>query len=310
MDKDGYKPDIVIYHHPCDDGFGAAWAAWMRWRDDVHYISAAYGQACPDVAGKHVLIVDFSYKRDVLREMAKSARSIIVLDHHKTAQADLADWAVDDVAGDFWAGDNPMKSVRHMDEYVGHPIAALFDMNKSGARMAWEFCHDSEAPDLIKLIEDRDLWRFSMEDTKAFSLWLRSSEYNFEEWELISQQLHDGRDRDRIMTEASAMKRFYDQKIVEMAQIAHWTDVGGHSVPTVNCPGMFASDVCHELLSMFPAAPFVASFHVGDGYKSFSLRSQDHRADVSAIAASFGGGGHRNAAGFRELPPPPSDPRP
>lgn len=295
---DGYKPDIVIYHDHCADGFGAAWACWMRWRDECQYVPASYGQQPPEVGGKHVLIVDFSYKRDVLRAIGRQARSVIVLDHHKTAQAELADWAIHDVSGEFWAGDDPIKAVRHNDDHIGQPIAALFDMNRSGARLAWDFCHEHEAPLLIQLIEDRDLWRFTMEDTRPFSLWLRSEPFNFDRFELLAQQLNDASDGHEIMTEARAMQRFFDAKVVEIASFAKPRRVGSFEPITVNCPPMFASEVGHALLDKHPDAPFAATYYDAPSGRMWSLRSRDDREDVSAIASKFGGGGHRNAAGF------------
>lgn len=293
-----YQPDMMLYHANCADGFGAAWAAWMRWGDAVKYVPVAYGSPPPDVSGKHVLIGDFSFKRDTLREMGRAARSIIVLDHHKTAEADLADWAIEDVAGTFWADDDPMKDVRRNDEFVGQPIAALFDMNKSGARMVWEFCHDGEVPRLIQLVEDRDLWRFQFEDTKPFGLWLRSEPFDFERWELIAQELHDGRDASNILAEARAMQRMFDQQVADIAALARIGSLGGYQVPLCNCPPAFASEVGHKLLDDYPDAPFAASYSDQGTARGYSLRSRDDRADVSEIAKKFGGGGHRNAAGF------------
>lgn len=298
---EGYKPDIVIYHDHCADGFGAAWACWMRWGDACQYLPASYQQPPPDVAGKHVLIVDFSYKADILREMGRAARSIIVLDHHKTAQADLSDWQIDDVAGEFWAGDDPLKAVRHNDEYIGQPIAALFDMERSGAGLAWEFCHDGDTPLLLQLIEDRDLWRFRFEETKPFGLWLRSEPFDFERWELLSQELADGRDGARIMTEARAMQKFFDAKVEEIASFAARQPIGSFNPIVVNCPPMFASEVGNALLVKHPNAPFAATYFDAPNARLWSLRSRDDREDVSAVAAQFGGGGHRNAAGFKVI---------
>lgn len=298
MTSEHYKPDVVLYHDNCADGFGAAWACWMKWGEQARYIPVSYGSPAPDVFGMHVLIVDFSFKRDVLREMGEHAASVIVLDHHKTAQADLADWAIDDAAGSFWADDDPMRDVRRNDDHIGQPIAALFDMDKSGARLAWEFCHEQEVPRLIELIEDRDLWRFQFDDTKPFGLWLRSEPFDFDRWEMIAQELNDARDGQKIMDEANAMQRFYDQKVSELVGMARMIDIGGHSVPAVNCPPMFASEVGHALLGRFPDAPFSACYSDQGKSRGYSLRSADDRMDVSDVAKQFGGGGHRNAAGF------------
>ena len=84
------RPDICIYHGNCADGFTAAWAVWRMFGDDVEFVPGVYGHEPPDVAGKHVLMVDFSFKRAVLETMATSAKSIVILDHHKTAAEDLA----------------------------------------------------------------------------------------------------------------------------------------------------------------------------------------------------------------------------
>ncbi|MAO79613.1 MAG: phosphohydrolase [Nocardioides sp.] len=295
----GYQPDIMLYHAHCADGFGAAWAAWMKWGDEVDYRPVSYGQEPPtDLAGKHVLIGDFSYKFDALCELGKQVKSLIVLDHHKTAQDDLRNFSHTDVAGDFWAGGDPMKTVRFFDDHQGIPVVALFDMNRSGARMVWEFCHDQPAPRLIELIEDRDLWRFNFDDTKPFGLWLRSEPFDFERWKEINQALMDGRDSERLLSEARAMQRFFDQKVSEIASLSRKGDVGGHTVPLCNCPPMFASEVGHKLLDDHPDAPFVACYSDQGRERGFSLRSRDERLDVSEIARKFGGGGHRNAAGF------------
>ena len=43
-----WKPDVCIYHFPCDDGFASAWIARMRWPDLV-MAPTNYGQPFPDV---------------------------------------------------------------------------------------------------------------------------------------------------------------------------------------------------------------------------------------------------------------------
>lgn len=293
-----YKPDLMIYHAHCADGFGAAWAAWMRWRDEVQYVPCGYGQNPPDVAGKHVLIGDFSFKRGVLDEMLQTAASVVILDHHKTAEADLAPFQFHESGpGAVGAGDVD-GMLRDLAELGRPPCIAVFDMERSGARMVWDFCHENEAPELIRFIEDRDLWRFQYEETKPFGLWLRSEPFDFERWELIAQELHDGHGAHEIMTEAKAMQRLFDRQVGEIASLARTGLVGGFDVPLCNCPPQFASEVGHKLLADNPAAPFVACYSDQGKARGYSLRSADDRQDVSEVARKFGGGGHRNAAGF------------
>ena len=293
-----YKPDMMIYHANCADGFGAAWAAWLRWGDTVEYVPRAYGQPAPDVLGKHVLIGDFSFKRDVMETLAKSAASIIVLDHHESAEAELQPWRVLVDKHNSPLTVDAVESAWATDDRIG-AVLAHFAMARSGARMAWDFCFPGEeAPLLIRLIEDRDLWRFTMLETKPFGVWLRCEPFDFERWEIIAQQLNDGRDAERIFSEATAMQRFFDQKVAEIGRLARNGLIGGHEVPLCNCPPMFASEVGHWLLDENPAAPFVATYSDQGKSRGYSLRSRDDRLNVADIARKFGGGGHRNAAGF------------
>jgi oligoribonuclease NrnB/cAMP/cGMP phosphodiesterase (DHH superfamily) len=298
-----WKPDMFIYHSPCDDGFGAAWAVWERWQGAVEYVPATYGKPAPDVTGKHVLIGDFSFKRPVLEAMGATARSIVILDHHKTAEQDLAPWAGWSVEA-LAAFDGPELACAKMCTETGFPIAAAFDMERSGARMVWDFCHPGKpVPELIRFVEDRDLWRFHYPQTRAFTLWLRSHPYDFAVWSRIAEQL-DGIDQPAIILQAMAVEGFYNQKVSEMLQQVQIQRIDGHIVPVVNCSWAFASDVAHELLTRHPDAPFAAVYYDrGDGARTYSLRSEDDRMDVSAIAKRYGGGGHRNAAGF-EVPRP------
>lgn len=93
------KDIIVIYHASCNDGAGAAYAAWTVLGETAEYVPAHYGNEPPDVTGKVVYVLDFSYPRDVLLDMNAKAKSLLVLDHHKTAEADLKglDFAVFDM---------------------------------------------------------------------------------------------------------------------------------------------------------------------------------------------------------------------
>lgn len=294
-----WSPDIVIYHHPCADGFGAAWAIHQRW-PDAQYLPAGYDDAPPDVRGKHVLIVDFSYKAPVLEAMADDALTVVVLDHHKTAEADLAEWR----------GTGDMDGFRtFIDECMPpHPafpmIHTYFDMNRSGARLAWEFAHPgSDVPRLIRLIEDRDLWRFKLPGSKPFNLLLRAIPQTFDAWSSLHYRLEDNHP-DMVLAEAYAMQAYHDSVVRLLADTAiTGKRIREYTPPIVNCPGLFASDVGHELLQRHPlAVPFALTWHAEETIEGtivkLSLRSDDARTDVSEIAKTFGGGGHRNAAGF------------
>lgn len=295
-----WKPDICIYHFPCDDGFGSAWAVWRKWGAGVDFRPSNYGQPVPDsdIDGKHILIADFSFKPDVLREMGERAASIVILDHHKSAAEDLGGFPVNMVGARFDAVERSLAKVSGPDTN----IIVSFDMKRSGAMMTWQFCFpDGNPPQLVRHLQDRDLWKNEMEQTRCLSLYLRSHDFSFEIWNDIANALDDiGGARGNVLAEAHAIERFYDRKLAEMLPTATLRTIGKwEAVPVANAPWAFASDLGHELLKEHPHAPFAAVYYDNFGGRTYSLRSEDARQDVSEVARTFGGGGHRNAAGFR-----------
>lgn len=151
---------LCIYHGNCQDGFAAAWAVHYALGDNVEFHPGVYQDAPPDVAGRDIIMVDFSYKRPVLEAMALTARSILVIDHHKSAEEDLAPFKVELCGGARFHWSPDMEGMwRDLAELGRPPIIAYFDMERSGAGMAWDCFSPDERPPLINHIEDRDLWR-------------------------------------------------------------------------------------------------------------------------------------------------------
>jgi len=278
------SPDICIYHDNCDDGFAAAYAVWKRFGDAVSYVPCQYGQDAPDVTGQDVLIVDFSFKKDVMQAMADQAKRIIVLDHHKTAEAELADFInLECVGGPF--------EKRYADKLI-EGVGVCFNMKKSGCRMAWEYCFGNDPmPDWFAAVEDRDLWRFELRATKEISISIRSMPRDFELWDMFTAE--------RLANEGVAIRRYVDMIISNICDTAFQEEIAGHKVPVAACSYDFVSETANELLHRNPDAPFAACVVRSFDGTTYSLRSTDDRMDVSEIAKANGGGGHRNAAGFR-----------
>lgn len=285
-----FKPDICIYHGGCDDGFTAAWAVWKEW-PGIEFVPGIYGKEPPDCTGKHVLMVDFSYKRPVLESMGAVAKTITILDHHKTAQADLETFAIFNPVN----AENIEDVLAATQPGLGN-IRAEFDMERSGAMMAWQFIFpDSLIPMFVELIQDRDLWKFKHgEDTKKFSAALRTYPMDFTVWDKLIAGWGT------LVSDGGSILRAHNANIEKFMADAYVDTINGHAVPIVNVPYHYASDTAHALLQKYPDAPFAACwFRRGDGMIQYSLRSEDSREDVSEIAKSFGGGGHRNAAGYQ-----------
>jgi len=290
-----WKPDLCIYHGGCDDGFAAAWAIWKRW-PDCQFEPGVYGKPLPGAIGKNVLFVDFSAKRSEIDLMAQMAKSIVIIDHQKTAEADLEPFKIGLCGGAKFVPENLEGMFRDLTELERPPILAWFDMEQSGAVMAWKFGHpDAIAPTFLELVQDRDLWKFKHgEDTKKFSAALRTYPMDFKVWDKLITSWGG------LISEGEGILRAHNANIAKFIADAYMDTIDGHLVPVVNVPYHYASDTAHALLTRFPGSPFTACwFRRGDGMIQYSLRSEDCRLDVSEIAKKFGGGGHRNAAGFQ-----------
>ncbi|MBA2486803.1 MAG: phosphoesterase [Nitrospira sp.] len=189
-------PTLILYHAECADGFGAAWAIWRRF-PDAQYRPVKHGETPPtDLTGQHIVIVDFSYARPVLEAMAESAASLVVLDHHITAEKTLADLPY-----------------------------AYFDLKKSGAVLGWEWAHDEPAPWLLRYIQDKDLWHWALPNSREISAALASYPFDFALWNRFEQQ--------ELEREGRAILRYENELVMKLAAHATMVQFEGATVPAV-----------------------------------------------------------------------------
>jgi hypothetical protein len=261
------KTALVIYHDNCADGFTAAWAAWRQLGEDAEYLPANYGDPPPEVDGREVYILDFSYPRAVLMAMKQRATYLHVLDHHRTAAEDLKDLPF-----------------------------ATFDMKRSGAGLAWSYFHQGEPGWLVQYVEDRDLWRFALPDSKEANAWIGVAPRTFTRWESLSEY-----GLEAAVSAGRAVLASIESYVREVAKGARRVFFAGRIVPTVNAAYPHTSELLHALAV---GEPFAMSwFQLKDGRYKYSLRSEEGGADVAEIAKRYGGGGHTHAAGFERVEP-------
>ena len=147
---------ICIYHGNCADGFTSAWIV-NKIHPDADFVAGVYQTTPPDVTGKVVYMVDFSYKLPVMEELATKALKIIHIDHHATAIEDLKDF-------------NPTNIEK----------VYSYENTESGAMLCWRyFFPDVEVPSFVKHIDDRDRWQFKLPGTREIQANLFSYDYTF-----------------------------------------------------------------------------------------------------------------------------------
>ncbi len=250
-------PDVVLYHADCMDGFGAAWALWKRF-PQARYVAVKHGNPPPDgLQNQHVVMVDFSYHRETILELADQVASLYILDHHITAQDSLKDLPF-----------------------------AYFDMNRSGAVLAWEWAHTQPVPWLLQYVQDKDLWQWQLPGSREISAALASYPFGFERWESLQFET--------LKVEGTGILRSEKALVEKMATEVTMVSFAGHMVPAVHS-AVLTSQIGEYLSEKHP---FCLIWHQKDGRRYFSLRSKAGGISVADIAAKYGGGGHTHAAGF------------
>lgn len=270
------KP-LVYFHANCTDGFTAAWVA-RRALMDADFEAVQYGDS-PDrdaYIDREVFVLDFSFPAEVIGDMIAYCKKLVVLDHHKTAQEALKPFTLSNAA-----------HVR-------------FDMNRSGAQMAWDYFFPAhETPWLVSYVQDRDLWQWKLDKSREVSAGISKWKMTFENWDrLYRMYVAEVRDEGEVILE-------YQKRVVE-SQIKNAVPmmIGNVMVPTMNAT-LLISEIGEELCK---GQAFSATYFIdGQGHQVWSLRSENRpdayqAMDVSIVAKSYGGGGHKNAAGFRMKP--------
>jgi oligoribonuclease NrnB/cAMP/cGMP phosphodiesterase (DHH superfamily) len=267
---------LVLYHKSCYDGFASAWVLKRNHWPDAEYYPIQYSDPVPweKIKGADVIFVDFSLKRPEMERAIGMASSCLVLDHHKSAQAELE----------------------------GLPNCT-FNMEKCGARLAWEYVADDAPPWVINYIEDRDLWTFKEPFSREITMGIRSYPMDFEVWDRLAERTPAS-----LQDEGEAILRFQDQYIeaakgfCRFIKRLDYEPFYNYTIPIVNAPYFGISDLLnaileHEATKEDSSPVAIAWFHRVDGKYQYSLRSIGN-VDVSEFARKYGGGGHRNAAGF------------
>jgi len=293
----------ILYHQvkqgiDCPDGIAAAWVA-RKIYPNAEIFGVWYGMDDLDIqpkSGDRIVILDFSFSLDTIKRWESIGADILLIDHHKSAQELLGD-------------------ISNLSREIKGEM--IFDMAECGATLTWKYFFPNEAvPLFLEYVRDRDLWVKNLDLSdgvhEAVSKLGRTFDLfdaleNFEEYDM------------ELLGELGEVLLIPKRKAVEsIARRAELRDLelqrphihNCWNIPTVKLANngtedRLVSDVCEYMYSvLYPDAAFVACIS-SDG--KYSLRSDKRKpnggADVSSISRLFGGGGHRNAAGFSAQSP-------
>ena len=275
-DKNDPQP-LVIYHgRKCPDGFASALAAWLYYEGQAEFLGLDHGDITsvldlPALDGRAVYILDFSFSAELLSSIDERAAKLVLLDHHKSAA----------------------------DKLVGFTCRCgivHFDMHKSGARLAWEFfLPEQTMPDLVRYVEDRDIWVWQYPESAGFLAALDMEPFEFSRWNEIA--LFDAVQVATYIERGRAMDDKFNKLAAGIAEEARPLTFNGVCGLMVNAPGAFHSVIGDRLSKQ--SGTFALMWSVDkNGVIKVGLRSQ-RSFNCIPLAESMHGGGHAQACGFK-----------
>lgn len=274
--------DLVIYHGKCPDGTSGAWVLWqLLGKNSSKFYPGKFGETPPNVTDKNVVFVDFTYPADVIKEMLTVAKSIRVLDHHKTAL--------------------PLTFI------MDPKFSFVIDMERSGVQIAWdEVNFDKPRPWFVDAIADRDLWQWKVPNSvetclAMFSLGYYDSIEKFDAVQycpknyliMVGSILND---------KNKAVIDSYVKRAVDCVAQSLTTPDKTWKVRVVECDHTVASDVGNDLVAD-GLCDFAIMFRYDitkNEWWCSARASTKNDIDLTTILKHFdkNSGGHPKAAGF------------
>ena len=261
---------IVLYHANCPDGFGGAYAAWKKFGDSAEYRAMGYGDSAPtDLAGANVFFIDFCYEQERMDAVKAIAASLTVLDHHEGVE-----------------------------EVSTSMPAFVYDANRSGATIAWSFFHpDQPVPRLLKIVEDDDLFRFQLPETKAMLSYLAVKPFSFAFWDSLAHDLDDPAHAEALLAKVRVYREYFDLLIEQSVERAKLVEFEGHRVYVGQTHPMkpMVSALGNALARK--QGPFGLVVQIRTEGIAVSMRG-DGSLDLLPIAQKHGGNGHPFSCAF------------
>ena len=288
--------DTVYYHKNCSDGTASAfclkkYADDNNFLDNVKFIPVTFGDKTDiqDVENKNIVMVDFVFPKDDLLVMSKIATTILILDHHKSAERMLQD-------PDFEAQFPNVKKV--------------FSMKRSGCQIAWDYYFPVQSrPWFIDVIADRDLWKWEIPESKELNKALFVQNLiTFEGMRTLLNDENPTITKNLLAIKGKSLLQFEEENIQRVVKcsldcIAKTPNGNKYKVKLVCCPDHTLTSEVGNRLAKMDDVDFSCMWRYDfekDQYWISARSSDESNLDLSIVAKQFDpdGGGHFHASGF------------
>lgn len=285
--------DYVVYHmrgrSPCPDGIASAWVC-HQYNPESELIGMKYGDRLPDLPDNCSLIcVDFSFTSAQLEQLKSQNISVLIIDHHVSA--------FDELTKGLLSG---TKKYANSDNGYSY----YYDVEECGATLTWKTLFPGKPmPAFLKYVKDRDLWLHELPKSEEMHEAVGQLGRNFG----VFDYLAPFSEVKLISTIAPIGDYNVELKRKQIAKICSPKRIIKEIIDNYEVIGIllkpfqsrWSSDICTYLYKEYPEYPFVFTKSIDTESSKYSLRSsKTSGVDVRVIAEKYGGGGHKNAAGF------------
>lgn len=265
--------NIYVLHHDDSDGYASALTLYRKFGDKAKYIPVQYGRSLPKLTygpNTEVYIVDFSYSREILVDLYSKVGTLLVIDHHDTAQEELA-------CLEF----------------------AIFDLSKSGARLTWEYFNPGkQMPVVMELVEDRDMWIRSSDETDYFEAGMKASG-RYQSLKYWNDVLENHDELQRVLDHGKILEEEVRRTVSDFVTkkrykvLPFYFNGRRYRAAIYNATTLISRLAAGIYSSKQDSIEMTISYFITqDSEVIFSFRApMENDVDVSAIAKHYGGGG-------------------
>ena len=262
------KKIVVFYHAECTDGFTAAWVAWKKFGNKAQYIASVHSDGLSQFKGKEIYMIDITFPENVIRKLMCDNPRVTAIDHHVSNKKTVL------------MTNQPLYALKH-----------------SGCTLAWQYFFPKKpTPKFLLNVEDVDLWNNKIVNSHVLYAYLEMFGYSFKNWSKLISDFENTAKRKKIIDTGKLIQKHEDEMIkYDIEKYAKLVTMQGHKVYAINTTRS-SSAIGNILAVRQPPFSIIWTEHKS-GLVLVSLRG-DGSIDCSKIAAKYGGGGHKNSAGF------------
>lgn len=267
--------DIVMYHSPCSDGLAAASCVYNWLSEPEHTLFIGINPNSPpdvEITNKSVLVLDTAFSKSVVDEYINKCSTFVIIDHHKS----------------FY---NELKGTKNY----------IYNVEKSACQMTWDIFYKTPRPLWIDYIGDRDLWKWSMEDSKPFTQYLYTNfPLTLETYNELFILLKDEQNINTFINKGKKQLE-HDKIPIQLLCDNSVVCIFDKKYTVLLCESTIYRSEIGNILCKKNNVDFAMIWNYCVKRREFiiSLRGDENKNyDMSEISKIYGGGGHELAAGF------------